>query len=126
LPTEFAAYWIIGDEVFINGSAWFCITGGTGQLVRIDVEQDDPVEFVNSSVEHFATFLAVLQRWCADNDGSDSWGDGVHRIQKEMFALEPEIASASKSFWPRLLEAIEEEGPETFQMFHSDPSLAPR
>src|SRR5688572_13055556 len=46
LPSDWSVYWVLGDEFFCNGSAWWCIHQDTGQIDRIDIELDTPIDFV--------------------------------------------------------------------------------
>jgi hypothetical protein len=113
LPSEWSDYWIIGDEFFCNGAAWWCVHGPTGRVDRIDIEIDPPVEFANSSVVHFASALHAALVWSAK--GSRLVADRpaeVDRLKSELAELDPNCMQSNRNFWPVYLDFIRDEGPQ--------------
>jgi hypothetical protein len=45
LPRTWSSYWILGDEFFCNGSAWWCVCESSGHVCRVDIELSEPVQF---------------------------------------------------------------------------------
>jgi hypothetical protein len=113
LPSEWSDYWIIGDEFFCNGAAWWCVHGPTGRVDRIDIEIDPPVEFANSSVAHFATTVLTELMWSAiGNDLVGNWHSSVDRLKSELAALDPPCMQSNRNFWPAYLDFIRSEEPQ--------------
>jgi hypothetical protein len=114
LPFEWSDYWIIGDEFFCNGSAWWCVHGPTGRVDRIDIEIDPPVEFANSSVAHFASAVHAALLWSADGSRlTANWPSEVDRLKSELAELDPACMKSGRScFWHLHLEFIRDEGPQ--------------
>ena len=112
LPSEWSAYWILGDEFFCNGSAWWCVHERTGRVDRIDIELDRPIEFANSSVAHFASAVLAASSW-SDGPGraAAEWPSEVDRFRRELAALDEASMESDRNFWPVYLNFIRDEGP---------------
>ena len=67
---EWGDRYIIGDEEFCNGGAFFCVHRDTGTVTRIDPETSNPEMPVNSSLEQFATALLILRNWSTKHDST--------------------------------------------------------
>jgi hypothetical protein len=105
LRPEWSAYWVLGDEFFCNGSAWWCIREGPGHVCRADIELSDPVSFANSSVGHFASALLAACAW------SDRYADQrvskIDNLREELRSLDPPSIAEERNFWPNWLDFIE-------------------
>jgi len=112
LPSEWSVYWIMGDEFFCNGAAWWCVHGPTGRVDRIDIEIEPPIEFANSSVAHFASALLGARLWSARSSRSSrDWPSEVDRFKHELAELDPACLQSDRHFWPAYLDFIRSEGP---------------
>jgi len=113
LPPKWSVYWILGDEFFCNGAAWWCLHQRTGHVVRMDIGMDPPVDFANSSVAHFASAVLAASLWGKQRRPSDDeWPSGVDRLKRELKVLDPPSMRAAGNFWPNYLEYIRQEGPQ--------------
>jgi SUKH-4 immunity protein len=113
LPLEWSAYWILGDDFFCNGSAWWCIDARTGSVNRIDIELPQPIEFVNSSVAHFASTLVAVSNWCEQCSQSPiEWNSRADQLNCELAVIDSRAMERNRSFWPALLDFIRHEGPQ--------------
>jgi hypothetical protein len=112
LPPEWSVYWIVGDQFFCNGSAWWCIHGPTGRVDRIDIELESPVEFANSSVVHFAAAIVGALSWSAKASRAvEEWPSEVDRFKRKLTELDPPCMQSDHNFWPVYLDFIRSEGP---------------
>jgi hypothetical protein len=112
LPSDWSVYWVLGDEFFCNGAAWWCIHEKTGQVDRIDIELDPPIEFANSSVVHFASAILAASLWSDScSRSADEWPSEVDRFKRELAALDPASMGSDRNFWPVYLNFIRDEGP---------------
>jgi hypothetical protein len=112
LPPDWSAYWIIGDEFFSNGAAWWCLHGPSGRVDRIDIEIEPPIEFVNSSVAHFASALLAASQWSAQCGHSvEEWLSEVDRFKRALAELDPPCVQSDRNFWPVRLDVIRSKGP---------------
>jgi hypothetical protein len=111
LPADWSVYWVIGDEFFCNGSAWWCLHKA-GHVVRIDIELTEPIELANSSVADFATALWAAVTWSQVCDRSPAlWPSQVDRLRDELISLDAPGMRSEHSFWPRYLAFIRNEPP---------------
>lgn len=112
LPPEWSVYWILGDEFFCNGSAWWCVHERTGRVERIDIELDRPIEFANSSVAHFASAVLAASLW-SDRRGraAAEWPSDVDQFERELAALDAASMESDRNFWPVYLDFMRDEGP---------------
>jgi hypothetical protein len=112
LPPEWAVYWILGEEFFCNGSAWWCIHERMGQVYRIDIELAQPIEFANSSVAHFASAILAALLWSSRiSRSAEEWPPEVDRFKRELTAIDSASMESRRNFWPVYLDFIREEGP---------------
>jgi hypothetical protein len=111
LPQDWAAYWILGDEFFCNGSAWWCIDERTGRIDRIDVELAQPVEFANSSVAHFAWVAHAVLSWSNRlNRSGNEWSAKVDEIERELMVIDQACMGSRQNFWPVFFDCLRDEG----------------
>jgi hypothetical protein len=114
LPIDRAAYRILGHEFFCNGAAWWCAHERTGQVDRIDIELNPPIEFASSSVAHLASAVLAAVRWSARCDRSvGEWRAEVDRLRRELTELDPAGMGSDRNFWPAYLDVIRDEEPHT-------------
>jgi hypothetical protein len=112
LPSDWSIYWVIGDEFFCNGSAFWCIDQRDGQIVRIDIELDDPIDFVNSSVECLARTLVAATKWSAQDDRKSAESPrGVGQLEFELNLIDPRAINSRDSFWLPILNFVRDEKP---------------
>ncbi|MDB5340433.1 MAG: hypothetical protein JWN70_6052 [Planctomycetaceae bacterium] len=111
LSSEWDHYWVIGDEYFCNGSAWWCINAVTGTLERIDIELDHPILFVNTSIRHFASALVVALNCVSHGDTVEEWRSRLAHLEAKLVELDPQIVIHSRSFWRSYLDFIRDEQP---------------
>jgi SUKH-4 immunity protein len=114
LPQKWSVYWIIGDEFFCNGSAWWCVHAPTGRVDRIDIEiEHQPISFVNTSVAHFASALLAIWFWSAHSGRIvDRWPSEIENLKRELAVLDPPCMQSDKNFWPVHLDFLGSEGPQ--------------
>src|SRR5271166_533796 len=83
LPCEWSVYWIVGDEFFCNGAAWWCVHGPTGRVDRIDIEIEPPIQFANSSVAHFASAVLAASLWSDECSRlAEAWPSEIDRFKR--------------------------------------------
>ena len=112
LPSEWWVYWVIGDEFFCNGAAWWCVHGPTGRMDRIDIELKPPIEFANSTVAHFASAVLAALLWAAQcSRAVEEWPSEVDRLKRELAELDPPCMELDQNYWPAYLDFIRSEGP---------------
>jgi SUKH-4 immunity protein len=112
LPPEWSVYWILGDEFFCNGSAWWCIHEQTGHVNRIDIELNQPIKFANSSVAHFASAVLAASSWsdrCSRS--AENWPSEVDRLKRELADLDSSSMESDRNYWPVYLDFIRDEDP---------------
>jgi len=64
LPPDWLRYRVFGEEKFPNaGSAFVCADEIGGSVVRIDVELEQPLSVLNTSVDRFATSFRLLNEY---------------------------------------------------------------
>lgn len=113
LPPEWSVYWIMGDEFFCNGSAWWCVHDSTGRVDRIDIEIEPPIKTANSSVARFASAILAASLWSARcNRTVGAWSSEVDRLMRELADLDPPSMNSNRNFWPMYLNFIRDEGPD--------------
>jgi hypothetical protein len=112
IPASWSAYVVVGDEFFCNGCASWCIHQDTGHVLRVDPELQEPVEFVNSSVAHFASAALTAVSWSQHcTRTAAEWVAEVDRLTQLLGLLDPESTRSTKQFWGSYLDFIRSEGP---------------
>jgi hypothetical protein len=113
LSSEWSVYFVLGDDFFCNGSAFWCLHQLTGGIYRIDIELSPPVEFVNSSLTHFASAILAGESFSHDmNDGVERWNTELDFFQRSLGAFDPICLQSPQNFWPRYLSFLRGEGPQ--------------
>jgi len=106
-PLGWGRFWVIGDLVFTQAIAWLCLEEVTGRVVGVDVELNEPIYAVNSSVERMVRCMKLLADGCRSSRGSmtqsRSWIDTLSR--------DPDLPEGeAEPFWiPIIVGAIENE-----------------
>jgi hypothetical protein len=119
-PREWETYWMIGEETFSNGGAGLVIVQETGVVLSVDVEIDNPVRFLNSSVAHLASTLLHLVTWSRRHGslepGSNGYQSAMNELTEELRQLDSAVFDQPHSYWPIMLYHLEEVGPRAFQI----------
>jgi len=107
LPADWDRYVVFADEEFPNGSAWYCVNNENGAVYRIDIELDNPVEYVNSSLEAFKKSILETVKW------SDQFSDKIEGhpeytdfIMKELSEIDRTAFKSEKYYWPTIINHI--------------------
>jgi SUKH-4 immunity protein len=112
LPSEWSVYWIVGDEFFCNGAAWWCVHGPTGRVDRIDIAIESPIDFANSSVVHLASAVLAMSLWSTQcSRAVEKWPSEVDRLKRELADLDPTSMQSDRNLWPAYPDFIRSEGP---------------
>ncbi len=106
-------FWVIGEESFDNGSAFFCLPESTNLVTRFDPEIDEQPVFVNSSVACFASCLLIVTKW-SETPSSADWESAIDFLKAEIEHCDPFALIESENFWTYLIDAIQEAGPGGF------------
>ena len=72
MPADWSRFWHLGEEEYLQGGGWICIEEKTGRLVIIDLDQEDPIYDINSSLTNFYTTLALFLDWSETTESSVS------------------------------------------------------
>lgn len=108
MPQEWDRFWHLGEVEYIQSQAWSCIEEVTGRVVSIDVEIDDPVSPINSSILHFMSCLKTIRDWSQETGGS------MEELAELMGALETEVKdNDAEEYWLPYLE-YEQDSEEEF------------
>jgi hypothetical protein len=112
LPDDWSVYWVLGDEFFCNGAAWWSIHQENRSIYRIDIEIDPPIEFANTSIAHFASALLAASVWFEKTSRSpEKWPAELDEFWCELESLDPPSMASGKNYWPMYLNFIRDEGP---------------
>ncbi|HEV3418502.1 MAG TPA: SUKH-4 family immunity protein [Pirellulales bacterium] len=107
LPGDWNCYWVLGDEYFSNGAAWWCIDQRDGRILRIDIELAEPIMLANASVAHFTSALLVAVSWSAQQDCNGLHRpDAVNQLERQLNELDPECMRSGGSFWRRYVARL--------------------
>lgn len=111
MPLDWNRFWHLGEVEYIQSQAWICIEEMTGRIVSIDVEIDDPITEINSTILLFMTCLKVIRNWHQATGGSMEEFEGL------MERLESEVPEAdAEEYWLPFLEYAQEESDEIFEV----------
>lgn len=106
-------FWVIGEESFDNGSAYFCIAESTNLVTRYDPEIDEQPVFVNSSIACFASCLLIATKW-SETPLLTDWETAIDFLKAEIEHCDPFALIESDNFWTYLIDAIQDAGPGKF------------
>jgi hypothetical protein len=102
LREEWSHYWIVGEEDFDVGGAWWCLDGRNGHVLRIDPELDDPVSLVNASVPRLSRCLLEALDWARSRAGGGiSPPAETERLGEALRRCDPHAAETG--FWAGFL-----------------------
>jgi hypothetical protein len=112
-PVGWARFWRIGDITYTQASAWLCIEELTGHIVAIDIDIDNPVYLVNSSIAGMMQCIKLLRDWVRSANGVASGGESF----SERLACEPGFDQRDAShFWLPLVESAIDGGCDRFEV----------
>jgi hypothetical protein len=116
-PAEWGHCWVLGEELFTNGSALWCVEGSGGRVLRVDPELDEPLGLVNSSVARLATSLWLVTSWSAQVTSIHNSGSPVVAlIEEQLQGCDPDVFSVRGSFWKETCEQVRYAGPRQFRI----------
>jgi hypothetical protein len=113
-PSGWSVYWIMGEESFDNGSAWFCIHQDSGHVVRMDIELDNPISLVNTSVAHLATAILLSCSWSQESARQGQWSAMVDQLGDSLRRSDPGALRSKDTFWNGILDEMRNVGPDGF------------
>jgi hypothetical protein len=70
MSSEWARFWHLADQEYVQGGGWVCIEENTARLVVIDGDLPEPIFLLNASVGNFYTTLAHFLEWSEKTGGS--------------------------------------------------------
>lgn len=118
-PRTWAAFLVIGEHYFDNGSALYCVEKDSGQVFLVDVELDEPFQFLNTSIPAFATCLEATADWTAQWSIHGDWLSAIDSLRTTLTQIDSMAFSARESaptrlaFWPMLLDEMRRQPPGT-------------
>jgi hypothetical protein len=117
LPTAWSPYLVLGEEVFENGGALFCLDQSSGHVVRIDPEHESPLSLVNTSVPRFATALLVATTWSdSAPPTAAAWRRAIAELDAVLRGVDPGAFNAGEAFWPMIVDSLGSEEPGAFRI----------
>lgn len=117
LPGIRATDWVIGEEVWRNGGAWWVLRATSDEILRIDLEATHSVARVAVSLAGLATVMVALRRWSCGRIDLDSLASVMRRAAPR---TDPD------TIWAALLELLPDEGSDAFRVLTTAPDLSPR
>ena len=104
-PVGWGRLWRIGDISFTQANPWMCIEELTGRVVAVDVDIDDPVYLVNTSVERMMRCMKIVRDWVRSTGGLMTCA----AILQDALARDPALpAGEAQHFWqPLFADAID-------------------
>jgi hypothetical protein len=112
-PVGWARFWRIGDITYTQAGAWLCIEELTGHIVAIDVDIDNPVYLVNSSLAGMMQCMKLIRGWARSTGGALIGAESF----SARLAREPGFDQAdAKHFWVPLVEAAIDSGCEKLEI----------
>jgi hypothetical protein len=106
-PADWARLWWFGDIDSTQASAWLCLEELTGRIVAVDVDREDPLFVVDTSVVALVRCMGLIHSFAQSNDGS------LNRVEALVDALSNDLDLArgeAGHFWLPLIEAAIESG----------------
>ena len=102
MPGEWARFWHLADEEYLQGGGWVCIEEVTGRLVVIDLDLPDPIYLLNRSVRNFYTTLAHFLEWSERTRGSPA---ETIRLRDALRRQENVPSTELEAFWMNFIDA---------------------
>jgi hypothetical protein len=111
-PAEWSPFWIIGDEYFCQGSAWWVIHDRTGEISRVDPCRDPAIYLVNVDAAHFAQSLLAAVEWTEHcRYIARDWSQQIASLRTALRQVDPPAAASPHSHWMHFTDVIECEPP---------------
>jgi hypothetical protein len=111
-PIDRAAFYVLGDEFFCNGSAWWCLHREHGYVARIDIGLREPVALVNTGVAELASSLFAAVCWSEHCTRTETdWVKEVDRLQQILKLIDAAAFGYTNNFWQAYLLYIAGENP---------------
>ena len=109
LPVQWAGLWRFGDITYTQAKSWLCMEEVSGRIVAIDVEIDNPLYVVNTSIDAMMRCMKLLRDWVRSTDG-----ELAQRAQfTELISKYPDLDEGEANyFWLPLIEEAAEPGCE--------------
>jgi hypothetical protein len=107
-PVGWAGLWQIGDITYTQAGAWLCIEELSGRIVAIDVDIDDSLYLVNTSVEGMMRCMKFLRDWARSTGGLLTHVAGL----KDAIARDdPALPQGeAQHYWLPLIESVVDSG----------------
>ena len=107
LPTDWDKYVVFADEEFPNGSAWYCLNNENGAIYRIDIELDNPIEYVNSSLEAFKKSIQETVKWSNKfSNKIEGYPEYADFIMTALSEIDRTAFESEKYYWPTIVTHI--------------------
>lgn len=111
-PESWSRLWVIGDEYFVQGAAWWCIAEGSGHVVRLDPDVGDDGDLVNTSVARLASALLAAIRWTETvSYTAPNWSAQLDSLEQRIRSLDTEAMEDRRGFWRRWFQVVRSEVP---------------
>ena len=104
LPVLWSSYWRIGTITYTQATAWLCIEEVTGRIIAIDVDIDEPVYAVNSSLPHMMGCMKHLVDWSTATEGRLSSATEL----EEAWAADPDLDGDATAFWSPMIRGAQD------------------
>jgi hypothetical protein len=125
LDREWSHQFVLGEEEFCNGHASFCVHDNTGTVNRLDCELNNPICFVNSSVELFGKSLLFAQQWSVNthDQGALPTAESFETLINGLKRCDPRAFEDRRCFWRSMIEYVVEnpDGAPLDLVITSDP-----
>jgi hypothetical protein len=102
MPGEWARFWHIADQEYLQGGGWICIEESSGQLIVLDLDLPDPVYSLNSSLRNFYTTLAHFLEWSERTGGSPAATAQLRDTLRQQDVIPP---NELECFWMNIIDA---------------------
>jgi len=119
---------IIGEELFSNGSASFCVHQQTGEVSRIDCKKPELLSFVNSSVVQFGKSLHGAMKWseALHSNGTALSPKSCDVLAKELEAIDARAFQSQDTFWGNVIELYRTTETADFEITNDPLQSKPR
>jgi hypothetical protein len=101
-PQDWIRFWHLADQEYLQGSGWICIEEKTGKLFVIDLDQDEPVYLLNSSVNNFYSLVTHLVLWTENTSGDF---ETIKELKGELRLQNQIPQDELEPFWFNIIDA---------------------
>jgi hypothetical protein len=108
MPSEWARFWQLADQEYVQGGGWICIEEKTGRLFVIDGDLPEPVYLLSSSVRNFYTTLAHFLEWSETTDGRTAETIRLRDALRRQDCIPP---AELEPFWMNFIDATLDSDP---------------